>query len=307
MPRFVEVAPTNFVMGARGGEGYADEKPPHPVKLTTPFAIAEVPVTQAFYRAATGENPSFFKELSQSGERPVEQVSWLEAVRLCNALSDLFDLEPAYTLTGEGDEVEVSWSPEANGYRLPTEAEWELAAGAGESTRYAGGQSLDEVAWHGEISEGSTQPVAQKRPNAFGLYDCSGNVWEWVYDAWERDVYAAREREGETLNPLCEASIKGEEPRERSARGGAWFGEGDQCRVSFRASFDRHSKVSTLGLRLARSLKELSRPASASRPPVSSAPLSTPPEALKAQGGMSIPPQPDFIPSSVPSEGEPEQ
>jgi len=281
-------------MGARGGEGHSDERPPHKVALSRPFSVAEVPVTQALYRAVMGENPSFFVGRDRSDQRPVEQVSWLDAVRLCNELSLIDDLEPAYELSAMGDKTKVTWHRERDGYRLPTEAEWELSASAREGWRYSGAHELDHVAWHGEISNGETHPVKGKSPNAFGLYDCSGNVWEWVYDAWEADAYISRERHGEASDPISDRPTELAGVNERVARGGSWFGEGDQCRVTYRGYFDQDYKVSNLGLRLARNLKALSRPPEPSRPPLSVSPSPKPSErdTFEEALGVSL----DFVP-----------
>ncbi len=256
LPQFVDVAPASFVMGARGGEGHPDERPPHTVKLTRSFSIASLPVTQGLYRAVTGENPSHFKPRSGEGAggrdlHPVERLSWVDAARFCNALSELFELTPAYTLREDESPSgwRVEWDRAATGYRLPTEAEWELAAGAQESHRFSGSADVNAVAWHGENADGATHPVGQKAPNAWGLYDCSGNVWEWVYDAWAPKAYAERERVGVAVDPVSEPAGQGQD--ERAARGGSWFGEHDGCRVSYRASFELNYRVGNLGLRLA--------------------------------------------------------
>ena len=112
-----------------------------------------------------------------------------DAVRFCNALSRACGLEEAYTI-GNGDEPEVSCRFNAHGFRLPTEAEWECAAKAGQNFKYSGSNDPDEVAWFSKNSDYKTHPVAQKRANAWGLYDMSGNVYEWCWD-W-LDEYANR-------------------------------------------------------------------------------------------------------------------
>jgi sulfatase modifying factor 1 len=105
-------------------------------------------------------------------------VSWFDAVHFTNKLSELEGLDPAYTI--KGTDVSCNWN--AKGYRLPTEAEWEYSARGGESFKYAGSSNVDEVAWYGGNSGRETHPVGQRKPNGFGLYDMSGNVWEWVWD-----------------------------------------------------------------------------------------------------------------------------
>jgi hypothetical protein len=149
----------------------------------------------------------------------------------------------------------VTWNHQANGYRLPTEAEWELMAGAQEPWNYAGGHDLSAIAWHGENAQGSTQPVSQKRANAWGLHDCSGNVWEWVYDAWNAQAYQSR-IDG-VVNPIQEGDIEEQgKMNERVARGGSWFGESDNCRITYRARFEINDQLGILGFRLVRSVIE---------------------------------------------------
>jgi formylglycine-generating enzyme required for sulfatase activity len=232
--------------------GYADERPQHQVHIDYNFEVAQTQVTQALYEAVTGHNPSHFQgDKLESGDdnhdRPVEQISWYDALAFCNQLSDFSDLTPAYDLSGE----HPKWINRSNGYRLPTEAEWECFATSGEHTSYAGGENVDHVAWHGETAHGLTHSVAQLTPNSFGLYDCSGNVWEWCYDQWHPQAY--KDRGDEIFNPVThQIEVAEGKPREHVARGGSWFGESDQCRVSYRASFAEDYTVSTLGLRLVR-------------------------------------------------------
>jgi formylglycine-generating enzyme len=188
-----------------------------------PYQLAAIPVTQARYAEVTGRRPS-----AAQGERlPVEGVSWFDAVRFCNDLSGRDGLAPAYRLHADGEGVE--WDPSADGYRLPTEAEWEHACRAGTTgARYG---QLDEIAWHRGNSLERIHDVGGKRPNAWGLYDMLGNVWEWCWDVYDAEVYGAY----------------------RVLRGGGWFDERWSCRASVRRRSHPTFKIDDVGFRIARS------------------------------------------------------
>lgn len=154
------------------------------------FSILATEVTQELYESVMGENPSKFK-----GEKnlPVENVSWYDAVYFCNKLSAKCGLTPVYAVDGETDVEKWGYAPHItgtvsqnennNGYRLPTVEEWQYAAKGGQEFKYSGSANLDEVGWYDKNSEEKTHPVAQKNSNVYGLYDMSGNVWEWCWDS----------------------------------------------------------------------------------------------------------------------------
>lgn len=185
------------------------------------FLLAKFPVTQALYAEIMAENPSTLK-----GEQlPVETVSWKDAVTFCNTLSAKERLELCYSFTGE----EITFHPEANGYRLPTEAEWEYACKAGTTDiRYG---ELDAIAWYKDNSEKTTHNVGTKAPNTWGLYDMLGNVWEWCSDIYDETVYGSY----------------------RILRGGGWYDEERGClATNRRRSHPTSFKIDDLGFRIAR-------------------------------------------------------
>jgi sulfatase modifying factor 1 len=188
-----------------------------------PFRIGALPVTQEQYARVTGERPS-----SARGDRlPVESVSWQDAVRFCNALSRHEGLTPTYDIDGET----VGWDAAADGYRLPTEAEWEYACRAGSSgPRYG---PLDDIAWHRGNSKERPHEAGGKPANAWGLHDMLGNVWEWCWDLYDAEVYGTY----------------------RVLRGGGWFDEHWSCRASVRRRSHPTFRVDDVGFRVARSVE----------------------------------------------------
>jgi formylglycine-generating enzyme required for sulfatase activity len=196
--KFVLIRAGKFQMGVPAGQGNADASPRHEVVITRPFYIAAHEVTQAQYQAVTGRNPSEYsaqgggkdavKGLS-TDRHPVENVSWFDAVSFCNALSLAEGIKPFYVINGQDVRV-PNWN--GAGYRLPTEAEWEYACRAGTTTKTFFGndaRDVDQFVCTLPNSGGRTHPVGEKHPNAWGLYDMYGNVYEWCWDRYDAGYY----------------------------------------------------------------------------------------------------------------------
>ena len=219
------------------------------------FEMLRTEVTQELYEAVMGVNPSWFRcdntELDEddlknleknTSNYPVEYISWYDAIYFCNKLSEKKGLQPVYAVNGKidvrkwgyepynDDEIygEITQNIFANGYRLPTVEEWQYAARGGQMYRYSGSDNLGSVGWYYNNSGRVTHPVAQKRPNDYGLYDMSGNVREWCWDS-----------NGDNCN--------------RYYCGGCWFNSDNYCEVDSRDySFADHGN-DCIGFRLVRS------------------------------------------------------
>jgi formylglycine-generating enzyme required for sulfatase activity len=229
-----------FLMGsskADDPDALDDETPRHRVRISRPFYLGLTEVTQGQYRAVTGQSPSRFKG---SDDLPVESVSWNEAIQFCNTLSEREGLKPYYQFGPESQSG-------GDGYRLPTEAEWEYACRARTTTRYSFGDdpaALDAHGWVEDNSNNQTHPVGQKRPNGFGLHDMHGNVWEWCWDGYDAKYYAQSPID-DPRGPPAGAS-------DRVIRGGCW-----SVNPQFARSADRYwltpvDRGIGLGFRLAR-------------------------------------------------------
>lgn len=221
-PEMVELPQGSFSMGSNNGED--DEKPVHEVTIAKPFAIAKTEVTQEQWRALMGNNPSYFETCADTC--PVEQVSWEDAQAYIKKLNEK---------TGKH-------------YRLPTEAEWEFACRAGSQQEYCGGEVADNVSWNannsGKFMFKGPHPVATKQPNAFGLYDMSGNVWEWVEDNYQ-DSYVGAPVDGNAR--VADAM--------RVLRGGSWGYDPKSSRAATRSKFSANFRYYSYGFRLALTLK----------------------------------------------------
>lgn len=205
----------SFMMG--DPSGMPDARPPHDVSLSS-FYVDTHEVTQRAYEEVMGENPARWKD----PDSPVEQVRWSDAVRYCNARSIKEGLQPAYDL----DTWECDFS--ASGYRLPTEAEWEYAARAGSLTPFFYGNDpsgSDMYCWSQANAGSRTRPTGRKLPNAWGLYDVYGNVWEWCHDMYAPDYYQS----SPSKNPT--GPLQGEQ---RVLRGGSWDTDPRQCSSTYR-------------------------------------------------------------------------
>ena len=216
------IRPGSFIMGSESGAD--DEKPQTQVTLTQGYWLGKTEVTQAQWEALMGSNPSKFKGV----DRPVEQVSWDDAMEFCRKLTER--------------ERGAGRLPESYEYTLPTEAQWEYACRAGTTGQFGGDGNLDDMGWYSQNSGGTTHPVGQKQSNAWGLYDMHGNVWEWCLD-WE-DKYPG----GSVRDPTGPAS-----GALRVSRGGCWSREAIYCRSASRDGVSP-GRRSLLGFRLALSL-----------------------------------------------------
>jgi formylglycine-generating enzyme required for sulfatase activity len=211
-----------FTMGSAAGEADRgnDEGPQRQVRLER-FELGKYEVTQGQWLAVMGNNPSSFKACG--AECPVEQVSWDEVQVFIKRLNDRTGLV----------------------YRLPSESEWEYGCRAGEQQRYCGSNEVESVAWYDKNSSAKMQRVGQKRANAWGLHDMSGNVWEWTQDCWNDSYVNA---------PLTGAARTDGNCVRRAQRGGSWFSGARGVRAAIRSHDETANRFSNVGFRLARTL-----------------------------------------------------
>ena len=249
-----------------GTVGHADESnnAPHTVSLTA-YRIGETEVTQELWEKVMGTNPSNFSGSPEGsevqGKRPVENVNWYQCIAFCNKLSKACNLDPCYTVSGvDFDALNFSDIPTSNntnwnnavcdrtkkGFRLPTEAEWEWAAMGGKNYRWAGTDTKSELknyAWYknddGGDANGKTHQVKLKSANGYGLYDMSGNVWEWCWDWYSSTTPTGGQ------DPAGAAS-----GGYRVFRGGSWRRDAVNAARAYRGSGYPRARISYLGLRL---------------------------------------------------------
>ncbi len=231
-----------FLMGSpdsdKGAEGdvnrppQPDEKPQHRVRITKPFYLGKYPVTQEQWEAVMGSNPSLVK----SPKNPVEQVSWEDCQKFLDKLN-------AKLGTGGGK------------FQFPTEAQWEYACRAGSTTKYYFGddeKELGEYAWYLMNSDGKSHPVGEKKPNAWGLYDMHGNVWQWCQDWYGIRNYYKVSPVDDPPGPPGGSLAAGVNAIDHVYRGGSWYDPAEYCRSAFRYYFIPYYRCSFVGLRVSR-------------------------------------------------------
>lgn len=248
----VVVSGGHFIMGCMWGDDNcrSDEFPRHKVSISHDMEVMTTEVTQLIYQSVMGQNPSSFSSCGLNC--PVEQVTWYDAIRFANALSHKEGYEKCYGQFSrlEGLEkvegVTVSWS--CDGWRLPSEAEWEYLARGGEEHLFSGSNDIDAVAWYGQNTDKSTKPVAQKQKNGFGLYDMSGNVWEWTWSQMEDYTRYSK------IDPRKSTHLINSE-FSPVFRGGSWFNK-TEVGVEVRYVGNAKRAGNYLGFRLVRGLPD---------------------------------------------------
>lgn len=225
MNRFIGPVDSNMVKIPAGKVELRDDriKKEWQVQIK-PFLLAKYVVTAEVYYAITNRALNG----NENGNKPVVNISWHEAISFCNLLSKIAGFTEYYSIQDDGKKV--SCNLHSNGYRLPSEGEWQYACKAG-TTGYTYGE-LDKIAWYNKNSDGKIHEVGKKEPNAWGVYDMLGNVWEWCYDLYDEKVYGSY----------------------RIFRGGSWAEEARGCGATCRRRSHPTFHIDDLGFRLARSI-----------------------------------------------------
>ena len=263
-----------FVRGGKYKPSFADEE-----KEVCNLEVCKYPTTQEMWLEIYKNNPSYFK----GNKRPVEQVSWVDAIKFCNKMSEKYKLEPVYNITYDdfdnpilkinqigGDIVELDKADfkKTEGFRLPTEVEWEWFARGGEvaiqdgtfNKSYAGNNNIEKVAWYSNNSKEETHEVGKKLPNQLGLFDCCGNVYEWCYDTIDTEYVNGWTRNKNLVNGLVYIYDKNQE--RRRLKGGSWYDSNDNSTIYYRFqnggglqySYDGTTRYSYCGFRIVRTV-----------------------------------------------------
>lgn len=262
--KLISIAPGEFQMGSdkeKDSDADDDELPRHPVRITQRFWIAAHKTTQEQLDTVLHRKPSHFSATGNGKDAvtgrdtshyPVESLSWYDAIEFCIKLSEVEQRKPCYRLKeiqraedGGIQSAIVENLSEGNGYRLPSEAEREYCARAGETTRYSFGEEasrLDEFAWFAGNSNDRPHPVGEKKPNAWGLYDMAGLALEWCEDAWHPDYESAPSEGGAWRN--------GGQQDHRTTRGGSWKLDAKNCRSAYRQAHQVDAKDNEVGFRV---------------------------------------------------------
>ncbi len=238
LPQMEKIRPNTYWMGKQNTA--------HRIKISRPLAVSATPITQVLYELVTHQNPSHFK----NPKKPVEKVSWWDALKFCNQLSEIEGYAPVYRIYEEEGKPAVEWLRSANGYRLPSEAEWEFIAKAGYDYTFSGGNDLRTLGWFQDNAKGSTQVVGQKEPNAWNIYDMSGNVWEWCFDEWQEFVYDSRKGQL-SEDPVVQDKATA---HRRVRRGGCWLAFAGSCSAHYRFWAPATHQGDDTGFRVVRTL-----------------------------------------------------
>ena len=229
--------------------------PEHVVHISQSFYMTKTEITQGVYHNVMAHNPSSRTDCGR--DCPVENVSWKEAIRFTNALNRMLGYTPCYTIAKWSDYdryvedkcLPVKWNQKCNGWRLPTEAEWEYAARGNTDFKYSGSNNIDEIGWYyGNTSGSRMHPVGQKKTNEFGLYDMSGNVAEWIWDRYLRKYQSSPQTDPVNMK---EAALQFSCDF-RHARGGSFSDDIEKTKVYYR-SLARRGGKKEIGFRIVRS------------------------------------------------------